>query len=346
MSTLTAVLRQVAAEGHLDLEAVSRLASAGHSGERDAAPWFVRVLIGFGAWVSAVFLVLFLFAADLVSESGAAVVPGIVFLVAAFLLRRRAGGSDFLQQLALAVWLVGQVLTILGVGDGYDSVAAAALVSLVVQGATIRWFPDAVARFLATCFAAVSVGALLDDVDMPFALDVTVLAVAVPAGFLWWRRPAALAGPLAEAVHPVAYGLVTSAFLLLLTTFGDPFEHGGGVGLVAGAGLTGAVAVMAWILLGRQVTTPPGLGVIGGLLILGAAMMTSAPGVMAGVGALLLGFRARDRVLLGMAWLFLAVFLTGFYYDLEITLLEKSGLLAASGAVLLALREIVRRWVS
>lgn len=342
MKTLTEVLRQVGLEGHLDLEIVSRLAAVGREGERDAAPWFVRVLVGIGAWIAALFLVLFLFAVDLVDGDSTAVFTGVVLLAAAFWLRRTQR-SDFLLQLALALWLVGEILAIFGVGELTDSVPAAAVASLLVQAATVLRFRDVVGRFLATGFAAVSVAALLVEVEIPFSIDLTVLAVAVPAGLLWWRRPAALASPMAEAVGPVGYGLVVSAFLLLLTTFGDPFERGG-VGLVAAAGLTLGVLALAFTLLGDRAVSPPGLGVLGGILILGAAT-TSAPGVMAGVGALLLGFRAGDRVLLGMAWIFLAVFLTGYYYDLEITLLEKSGLLAASGALLLGVREIVRRWV-
>lgn len=337
MKTLTEVLRQVGIEGLLDPESVSRLAVLGHEGERDAAPWFVRVLIGIGAWIAAAFLVLFLFALDLISEDSAAVGTGAVLLALSFWMRR-SSRSDFLHQLALALWLVGQLLTLFGVGSMTDSVAAAAAVSLLVQGGTVLRFPDAVARFLATTFGVASVAALLVEAEIPFSLDLALLAAALPAGYLWWRRPAALASRHAEAVGPVGYGLVVSAFLLLLTTFGDPFERGG-VGLVAASGLTAGVLALALALMSPR----PLIAVLGGILILGAATV-SAPGVMAGVGALLLAFRAGDRVLMGMAWVFLAVFLTGYYYDLQITLLEKSGLLAASGAVLLALREILRRW--
>lgn len=339
--TLTEVLRQVALEGGFDPESVSRLTEAGRAGERASAPWFVRVLLGIGAWIAAAFLVLFLFAVDVVRDEAGAVVTGVLLLAGAIALGR-ARSSDFLQQLALAVWLVGEGLAIFGTGGVTEGVAAAALFSLVVQAATLRLYPDAVARFLATGFAVASVTALLLDLDLPSSLDVALLSAALPAGLLWWRRPAALAGPWAEAVGPVGHGLIVSSFVLLLSTFGDPFDRGG-VGLLAEVGLTAGTAAMAWVLLGPRASRPPGLAVLGGILILGAATV-SAPGVMAGVGALLLGFRARDRVLLGMAWVFLAVFLTGFYYDLEITLLEKSGLLVASGALLLGLREIVRRW--
>lgn len=339
MKTLTQVLRQVGIEGLLDPESVSRLAAVGHEGERDAAPWFVRLLVGIGAWIAAAFLVLFLFALDLIDGDSTAVFTGVVLLALAFWMRR-VPRSDFLHQLALALWLVGQVLTVFGIGSMTDSVAAAAAGSLLVQAASLLRFPDVVGRFLATGFAVASVAALLVEAGIPFSLDLALLAAALPAGYLWWRRPAALASRYAESVGPVGYGLVVSAFLLLLTTFGDPFERGG-VGLVAAAGLTAGVVVIALALMSPR----PLVAVLGGILILGAATV-SAPGVMAGVGALLLAFRAGDRVLMGMAWVFLAVFLTGYYYDLEITLLEKSGLLALCGVVLLALREILRRWAS
>ena len=50
-------------------------------------------------------------------------------------------------------------------------------------------------------------------------------------------------------------------------------------------------------------------------------------------------FDRRNRVLLGLAIVFLLVFGSMYYYSLHLTLLEKSAVLAGSGALLLAIRQ-------
>ncbi len=62
------------------------------------------------------------------------------------------------------------------------------------------------------------------------------------------------------------------------------------------------------------------------------------PGITAAILVLVLGFQRGQRVLMGLALVFLAVFLIAFYYHLDVTLLVKSGILAASGIVLLGMR--------
>lgn len=341
---LLGVLRQLGREGLVDPEGVAGLLALGSQGEREAAPWFVRVLVGFGAWVASAFLCLFMFMffSDLLDGVGA-VVLGALLLAGVIPLRRAAGDSDFLQQVALAGWLVAQLLVLFGMAESTESVAATALVLLVVQAITIAWFPDAIARFLAAGFAVAALAAVFLQGMGPRAYDLATLAAAVSAGLLWWRRPAFLAGALPDAVNPVGYGLLAAAFGMLLLSLGNPFASGG-PGYVTSAVLTVGVLLLAAALLGERVGSPQGLAVLGSLLILGAAT-APAPGVMAAVGALLLGFRAGERALQGMAWLFLLVFLAGFYYHLEVSLLEKSGILAGSGLLLLGLREVVRRWV-
>ncbi len=342
---LLEVLRQLGREGLVDPEGVAGLLAAGDLGEHEAAPWFVRLLVGLGAWVASIFLVTFLFMVDAVPEDVGAAFCGLVLMAAVGALRRSpaAADSDFWQQISLAGWLVGQLLVVFGMSEGTESGTATALTVLAVQAASVAFFPDAVARFLASGFGVAALLALMLHWEVPHSHSLAILMAALPAGLVWWRRPALLAGALPEAVTPVGYGLVTSAFVLLLLALGDPFDQHE-PGFLATAALTGGVLGMAGSLLEARLRSAPGLAILGCLVCLGAAT-ASAPGVMAGVGALMLGFRAGEKVLQGMAWTFLLFFLAAYYYNLEVTLLEKSGILLGSGALLLGLRALLRRWV-
>ena len=72
----------------------------------------------------------------------------------------------------------------------------------------------------------------------------------------------------------------------------------------------------------------------------------SAPGVLAAVGILMLGHLERDHLLRSLGLLFLPVYLVSFYYDLNTTLLLKSGMLVGSGLVLWLARMFARRQVA
>ena len=76
--------------------------------------------------------------------------------------------------------------------------------------------------------------------------------------------------------------------------------------------------------------------------LLGAGTL-STPGVVAGAAILVLGFDRRDRVLVGLAVLFLLCFGSFYYYSLQLTLLQKSGVLVASGLLVLGARDYLTR---
>ena len=69
----------------------------------------------------------------------------------------------------------------------------------------------------------------------------------------------------------------------------------------------------------------------------------SVPGVLASIGATLLGHLERDYVLKRLGLLFLPVYIASFYYSLNTTLLIKSLVLIGSGLVLWSARWHFRR---
>jgi uncharacterized membrane protein len=66
-----------------------------------------------------------------------------------------------------------------------------------------------------------------------------------------------------------------------------------------------------------------------------------APGIAGGLMIALLGFANGNRVLLGLGIAALLLYVSSYYYLLDATLLAKSGVLAATAAVLLVARWLV-----
>ena len=78
-------------------------------------------------------------------------------------------------------------------------------------------------------------------------------------------------------------------------------------------------------------------------LVVFAYFVLPAPGIIASAFVLTLGIFNHDRVLLGLASLFLTIFLIFFYYNLQLNLLYKSFTLMIPGILLLGVRFYIQR---
>ena len=313
--------------------------------ERAPAPWFVRALAGFGAWVAAGLLLAFLLAAEIVESEDDALGTGLVLLLVAVVLNRLGGETAFLAQLGLALSLLGQGLTIGGAGVILDSVAGGAAVALIVQVVLLVLHADSTHRFLSSLFAGIALAVLLQEVSLSFALDIALIVLLVTATWLWMKQPKLFQGAASQFHAPVGYGLTVSVFVVLLTSV-EEFPDWptvtwlGGSALSVG-GFVVALAIVREVAGELRFRTIFGLGLMVTLIALSSLR---APGLPAAMIFMAIGFHRRDRFLLGIAAMFLLLFGSAFYYHLDLTLLTKAGVLVGSGLVLLGLRFYLTRF--
>ena len=103
----------------------------------------------------------------------------------------------------------------------------------------------------------------------------------------------------------------------------------------------GLIALFGWAAGDMaKLRTQPLLLASTGALLLG---LMAAPGMLLAIMLLVLGYARHERLLLATGATLIPVFLFLYYYQLEISLLQKSAALAASGALLLAGRFYLRR---
>jgi hypothetical protein len=316
------------------------------------SPWFVRGLVGMGAWVASLLFVTFLGILEVLKKPGGTLTAAVLAIVAALFLRRRAIGP-FGLQLALALSLGGEVLLVMGIAQRSHSKAWEAMLPLIaLEVLYFTLYRDVTRRFLCAVAAPVALLVMLLDHKVPHAYSVLTLTLALASAFLWLEQAQLASGWLGRGHAPAALGLtlVSLGMLLgslvfhshkssdearLLTTTGWP---------MAAALCLGTLALEVRIAAERGVAATRPIVLLGLLAtVMLGAISHGTPGVMAALATLLLGFHRRNPTLMTMAVLFLLTFASGFYYNLSMTLLAKSGVLCLGGALMLAGYAVISR---
>ena len=367
--TIADVLDQLVAEGLASPESIEKARAALQGAGEPSPPWFARVIAGFGAWVATAFLIGFLVITEIVDEPASAMIVGPILVGAAVYLRRTADAeADFTRQLALAGSLAGQVLVIVGIVGETRSAALAGLVALVMSVALIPLVPEQAHRFMSGLIGTIAAFAAMADLHLAWSLgtvaplgtlvvrgsDLAALAMVGAAAYVWRVGIRERSRELAEMLEPVGYGVVVGTFAVLLFSsifaVADDFARGSRstrdnvwhLGPLTTVGVTAAlVALELRIFSERRAKRAAAMAVAVGATALLGVMTLSTPGIMAAMTVLTLGLDRRNRILIGLAVVFLVEFASTYYYSLRLTLLEKSIVLVASGLLLLAARAYV-----
>jgi hypothetical protein len=314
-------------------------------------PWYLQVMIAISAWFAAVFLMFSLAALfqELWKEpAGIVVIGGICCAIAIGMLWLCRGprGRDrvFLQQLALPVSMAGQAMLVLGLTQQQDpvSLSRVGVIMLIVGSVMAAASGQSLHRFGSALHACAGIALLvLAAHHRELLAPIYALASA-----LLWLAAARPSSAWDSRLRPLGYA---AAFSLLLAVWlaREPFLLGW-----SAAGLdeipmpllhSGWTVAGVWFGVALALVMRESASLVARVAALSAAMLLavalhSAPGVLAALMLLVLGFAAGERSLLGIAVAGGLFYLFLYYYEMNLTLLAKSQVLAASGALLLAMR--------
>ncbi|MCP3866505.1 MAG: DUF4401 domain-containing protein [Gammaproteobacteria bacterium] len=317
------------------------------------SPWYVRLILGVSGWIAALFLLGFvaLGMEFILDSSTASITLGIGGLVAASAIFHRTL-NDFYEQFGLALSFTGQALIMFGLVEwmGWEGSTPwwqIAALQLLVTAVMPNFMQRLVAGYLATM--ALSVALTLHGGPFIVLVLATVFVVLV------WLNEFHLTGWRAP-LRPMGYGVTLALVqlngpyridqsLILFADHTDDFEMV--LPLWAGNAATGLLLVaLVGFLISRRGSGWPLQQRLTTLAATAVLALTSleAPGIATGFTILLLGFASSNRVLNGLGIIVLLFYISAYYYNLQDTLLVKSGILAATGSVLLLARWIVLRW--
>ncbi len=317
---------------------------------RDGLPWYLAGLIGVSAWIAAGLLFGF-FAAlfDQLWKTPEIAVPAGALCIAAALgllrtVLRRAFKNEFvgefIEQSAIALSLVGQLLVGVGFNEWFGDIAGWAG-SAAIALALYAFGAQTMHRFLCGAVFTVAVVAICNELDtVGYSTSPAALPVLAWLAFAaWWRTEYEDLGTL--PLSPLAWALSLAA--LFMAFFGD-LEWGLADRDAMSWRIWGpqiAVALLlpltVWRLAGVRRLLPVLCAVAFALIWL------RAPGVNLGVMLALTAFASHRPALLATGLVGTGAYLIRYYYQLDVPLLEKSQWLLLGGVALLAIRFALTR---
>jgi hypothetical protein len=312
--------------------------------------WYIRAMLIVSGWLGALFLFAFVgvfFA--IVAESAVAslIFGGLILLGSRWLMTMKHGG-DFMEQFALAAALAGQALLMFGLFRlvGSNDILRWSLLA-VVEVTLIAWLPGYLHRIFCTLATTTAVTLTLHELG-GVSLSTGLVALTFAAV---WLRELRWQGKRDSAWEAVGVGTAMALAVWdvprilsgATQSWAVPWSAGG---VMFQLGLIVQVAV--WLFICVTVMKRAGADLNGnraratlGLLAVMGTLAWLAPGLLPALMVLSIGFASGQRFLLGLGLVGLICFLSGYYYNLEQTLLVKSAVLAVTGSLLLLIRRVL-----
>lgn len=343
------VLERLRADDQLTPQQVDRCAEYLEARRLHAVPWYIKAVTAIGAVIAAGIFASFI---SLVGYFIGPIPLGLLFVAGALILTH-ALDFTFTRDMAIAFSIGGQFAILYGVlehdlfGQSYDDFWQLAVVAIILCASLYPFFTSSVHRFITCSVAIYLTVAWVLEAGQLHLLHLVILTEAVGATLM-----------LANSryyrwMKPLAYALATAlpVTLLVLTSVSGGKNPGLGFdGIMTPlwpSNVTLAVGILVllwWAADGAwDFFSEAEMIVLAAVVVL--AVLTT-PGVLAAIGLLVLGHVLSDRLIIALGVLFLPLFLGYYYYDLNVSLLAKSGILAGSGLVLLAARYLLgsRHW--
>lgn len=323
-----------------DIEEADSLAHEDKHSSDPQMPWYVHLLIGAGAWFASLFIILFFLIWVANSESlllgyGAALYLGSLWV-------RRQEPGEFGQQACLVSHLSGQIMILFGLADllnfetalvGFVGMALFLLSGLKFQD-KFGGFLFGLGLSLTGCWTFF----LLFDPYLDTRQDelgplVWIGLSTLLLTFSSWKQKSVLKRFKNPALLPLTRGFVAGTLALSTIPLMERVTSESVVFLYAASALS--LLFLSW-----RSNHPP-------RAILGLAIFSfltqGVPTITIALTIYLLGFRARQNLICGIALVALVSSGSYFYYDLQMTLMAKSLTLISSGLCLLGLRMVLGR---
>ena len=314
-------------------------------------PLYLNILMVIGAFIAGACVVI-------TFSKHISVIVALILVAGALWLHKQAGDGygikhSVLTQSSLAVMIAGKVAFPLAFDgtldyyfskyDGYDRMWSSTLALLIITALTYPIYRMPIDRFI---FPLMVLSFVLFNIledsgahGAPLFHGFFLCQFIIAAVLLTHGRVKADYIPLAYAL---VFSLCANVLFFASGKLG-PWKYTDVVisphfaSLVLSGGL---IALFGYVAGGmtKLKTEPLRLASMGAVLL----GLISASGILLAIILMVLGYARHERLLLATGAVLIPVFLFLYYYQLDVTLLQKSGVLVGSGALLLAARSYLR----
>ena len=343
-ATIRELLTHPKVQGLVSPDDAEKIAEClGNSEQALKDPIYIRLLLGIGAWFSAIFLILFLYRSDILElqRGMGAIICGIIFLVGAIFIDR-ASKVTFLNQLTLALAFAGNILILVGAADefAWGDLSNVLITHTVICIVIYPIYANSIFRFFAPTALAVFATVWIIEEKIFVLMHVLIAAEALLAGILLLpkKRPPFLT-PLAYSAAAMLPATLLFMNLILPITWRIDFNEPMWPSSLLLAG--GLLYLLFHLAGGTKGFREPWL-ILAFLSTLLLGIFTT-PGIPVAIGLLIVGYAFGDRILTALSFLFLPCFLVVFYYAPNVDLAYKSWVITGSGVLLLVVRWIAGR---
>lgn len=300
----------------------------------------VKVLIVFGGFLASLAFVGFMALLQIFENEVVMLVLGVMFALGGLLVNR-LHDKLIVDTFSVSMYLIGLILSDVALGMLKFGANGCTLYILLMSAITLAFNRSYVFVFLGVLLCNGSLLALIGFNEVHEVVHLYIIAVS--ASLTWWMLNEAkiitIRNAFAGVFSPVRSALVFSLLVALFAV--------GKRGLIpvsanliwlSSAGTIGIIMYLVaqvLVLLNKQHIKNKWL--LYAVCLLCLASTAFAPAIAGAVLILLLSFMVNYRVGIGIAVVALTYFVSQYYYDLNFTLLQKSGILVSSGVLLLVL---------
>ena len=311
-------------------------------------PIYQKVLLGIGAFIASILLLLFLAIADIFTKNSMnCIILGSVFIGGAlgfyrlsFQKKDNYVANSFFMQFSFASMMIGKIIFTAGITLLFDSDSewAITLALLLVTVATYHIYKVSIDRFvssLATLISIlVSIASNFDNSEL--LINGLFLFQFIGSAFMLIYHK------IKREYTPISYAFVFSLCATVFYLSSYARISGEDINIVV-INIVLAIGLIALFILAsggvKKLEKEPLVVASIFAILLGGI---SAPGILLAITLLVLGYYKYEKRIIGLGIFMLIVFLIFYYYNLDVSLMQKSMVLIGSGILLLLGRLYVK----
>jgi len=309
-------------------------------------------MLGISAWLTMIFIILFLVSSQLVRSASAALIFGIIMIPLACLMYKKSA-HQFQKQFSLAISLTGQTLFYIAITsinffseNTNTKITISATFAIIISIILIKIYEDKIHRFISTIIIIGAMTVIVSRLNIPVLFNVLPLFIGILVVSFSSYEQRLLQLSNSDMLRPLQYGLLFSLMFILLPATSlftkEILQNSHFFLSTIGIGLS--LLYLEYTIvkkIGYTLFSNVSLFIYSSTIIFIMSTL-QAPGITASFLVILLGFSSGDKIIQGTGISFLVWYTSNYYYFMNISLLDKSLSLITTGIILLIIRYIIR----